>query len=178
LFSQRTVSPWRPLSELRWRTNNFSPHAARRLNLNDSRYYLGYFQSDNAAFPVTDCLGHGQQRNIHTSQPWRREESKVEETLEALKVSIKQSSTAGTAAKSTAEDAAGAVEKTVVPVPVAAPVKKPLRERIVAELKHYYHGFRLLYIDVKVCARLIWQLVNGRPLMRREQKQVKFSTET
>lgn len=54
-------------------------------------------------------------------------------------------------------------------------VKKPLKERIVNEIKHYYNGFRLLYLDLKIAARLLWQVMNGNSLSRRERKQVLLS---
>ncbi|KAF2984839.1 hypothetical protein EK904_014594 [Melospiza melodia maxima] len=39
---------------------------------------------------------------------------------------------------------------------VVAPAgKKPLRQRVVDELKHYYNGFHLLWIDTKVAARML-----------------------
>ena len=54
---------------------------------------------------------------------------------------------------------------------------KPLHirawRRTVKEVKHYYHGFRLLFIDVKICTRYIWGVLNGKTLSRRERKQVR-----
>lgn len=44
--------------------------------------------------------------------------------------------------------------------------------RTVKEVKHYYHGFRLLFIDVRICSRYIWNVLNGATLTRRERKQV------
>lgn len=43
---------------------------------------------------------------------------------------------------------------------------------LVKEVKYYYHGFRLLFIDVKICCRYIWNVLNGATLTRRERKQV------
>lgn len=45
--------------------------------------------------------------------------------------------------------------------------------KIVKEVKHYYNGFRLLFIDVKICNRYIWGVLNGKTLTRRERKQVR-----
>ncbi|KAG8591225.1 hypothetical protein GDO81_000094 [Engystomops pustulosus] len=39
------------------------------------------------------------------------------------------------------------------------------------ELKHYYHGFRLLWIDTKIGARMLWNILNGGHLSRRERRQ-------
>ena len=37
---------------------------------------------------------------------------------------------------------------------------------------HSYHGFRLLALDTRVAARLLWKTMKGNSLTRREQKQV------
>ena len=55
---------------------------------------------------------------------------------------------------------------------VEKPVKKSLMERFIHEVKHYYNGFRLLYLDVKIAARLLFSVLNGKSLSRRERKQV------
>jgi len=116
-------------------------------------------------------------RFIHTSSSLHREESKVEETLEAIKETMKQkeavpekvtaASVDGVTSDAVPTPATVAVQTTAVAVP-----KKSLKERAIAELKHYYHGFRLLFIDMRVASRMIWQVLNGKSLTRREQKQV------
>jgi LETM1 and EF-hand domain-containing protein 1, mitochondrial len=49
-------------------------------------------------------------------------------------------------------------------------VKKTLMQRIWAELVHYYHGFRLLFIDINVSRKLLWKIMNGDSLSRRENR--------
>lgn len=59
-----------------------------------------------------------------------------------------------------------------IPPPTAVAVKKkPLHTRIMKELNHYYKGFKLLYLDTKIAARLLWNIMNGKTLSRREKKQ-------
>lgn len=53
----------------------------------------------------------------------------------------------------------------------AAPVKRTLRQWVVDEVKHYYHGFRLLWIDTTIAGRMLWRVLNGHPLSRRERRQ-------
>uniref|UniRef100_A0A674I2M7 LETM2 N-terminal domain-containing protein n=1 Tax=Terrapene triunguis TaxID=2587831 RepID=A0A674I2M7_9SAUR len=53
--------------------------------------------------------------------------------------------------------------------------KKSLRQRIVDELKHYYNGFHLLWIDTKVAARMVWRLLHGQVLTRRERRRVSMN---
>ncbi|KAH0623124.1 hypothetical protein JD844_031104 [Phrynosoma platyrhinos] len=64
-------------------------------------------------------------------------------------------------------------EAAKIPVDQATQVaKKSLRQRIVDEVKHYYHGFHLLWIDTKVAARMVWRLLHGQVLTRRERRRL------
>lgn len=56
--------------------------------------------------------------------------------------------------------------------PAEAAVRKPLGQRVLDELRHYYHGFRLLWIDTKIAARMLWRVLHGHSLTRRERRQV------
>ncbi|KAL2761961.1 LETM1 domain-containing protein LETM2, mitochondrial isoform 5 [Daubentonia madagascariensis] len=51
-------------------------------------------------------------------------------------------------------------------------VKLSYRQKIVDELKYYYNGFYLLWIDTKVAARMVWRLLHGQVLTRRERRRV------
>lgn len=57
----------------------------------------------------------------------------------------------------------------IVETPVGT---RSLRQRVVEELKHYYNGFHLLWIDTKVAARMVWRLLHGQVLTRRERRRV------
>jgi len=125
-------------------------------------------------------------RLLHTSRVGQREpESKVEETLEALKDSVKKVSPTEPGDSVVAEAKIPPkvaevkdVHHPAVPEAVVTPrEKKSLWVRFKAEMVHYYHGFRLLFIDIRVAVRLIWHVLNGRTLMRRERKQVSFIAE-
>lgn len=52
--------------------------------------------------------------------------------------------------------------------------KPPIWERIKAEILHYYHGFRLLGLDMKISAKLIWRILQGKELSRREHRLVSY----
>ncbi|EDW00664.1 mitochondrial proton/calcium exchanger protein [Drosophila grimshawi] len=54
--------------------------------------------------------------------------------------------------------------------------KKPLQQRIWDEIVHYYHGFRLLFIDTAISSKLLWSVLNGKTLTRRENKQLQRTT--
>ncbi|KAJ8005761.1 hypothetical protein DPEC_G00121250 [Dallia pectoralis] len=65
---------------------------------------------------------------------------------------------------------------TTVATAAAAPrsqlVKKSIGQRIVEELKHYYNGFRLLGIDIKIAGKMVWRLLHGQLLSRRERRRL------
>lgn len=83
--------------------------------------------------------------------------SKVEETVEVLKEKAK--------AKDSGPPVAVSQTETAV-------VKKSLKQKVVDEIVHYYHGFRLLFIDIKVSSFLVWRILNGKTLTRREHNLV------
>lgn len=62
--------------------------------------------------------------------------------------------------------------------PVKEVVVKPsLPQRVWDVMVHWYHGFRLLALDTRVAARLLWKTMKGNSLTRRELKQVRVKHE-
>ena len=100
--------------------------------------------------------------------------SKIEETVERLKEKKK-------AEPEVAKDLTEKVVKTPA-ASTSAPVakvedgKKTLWVRFKDEVKHYYSGFKLLYLDVNVSAKILWKIVHGKPLTRRESRQLVRTT--
>ncbi|KAM3595250.1 uncharacterized protein V6R79_020492 [Siganus canaliculatus] len=94
-------------------------------------------------------------RWIHTSGR-RWDDSKVEKSLRSLKDKKKKLEEGGPVYSPTLD---------------AEPVRRTLRQRVVDEVKHYYHGFRLLWIDTTIAGRMLWRVLNGHPLSRRERRQ-------
>lgn len=45
---------------------------------------------------------------------------------------------------------------------------KALKEGV----KHYYHGFRLLVLEIWLSSKYIWRFLRRKPLMRRERQQL------
>ena len=95
-------------------------------------------------------------RRIHTSRR-RWDDSKVEKSLRSIKE------------KKKLEEGGPVYSPTVD----AVPVRRTARQWVVDEVKHYYHGFRLLWIDTKIAGRLMWMVLNGNVLSRRERRQVR-----
>nr|XP_048312388.1 LETM1 domain-containing protein LETM2, mitochondrial isoform X3 [Myodes glareolus] len=50
--------------------------------------------------------------------------------------------------------------------------RQSFRQKIMHELKYYYNGFYLLWIDTKVAARIVWRLLHGQALTRRERRRL------
>lgn len=95
--------------------------------------------------------------SVPSQRLFEKESSKVEGTVKALKE---------------AEPSTVATKPDTSTVAVPAPPKRPLVKRIWDELVHYYHGFRLLFIDIRVSSRLVYRVLNGDELSRREHKQL------
>lgn len=76
---------------------------------------------------------------------------------------------ASTAPATSASSTAATTTATSTDVTKAV-VKKSLLQRIWAELVHYYHGFRLLFIDMNVARKLVGKLLHGKSLTRREHR--------
>uniref|UniRef100_A0A2K5F340 Mitochondrial proton/calcium exchanger protein n=1 Tax=Aotus nancymaae TaxID=37293 RepID=A0A2K5F340_AOTNA len=93
-------------------------------------------------------------RGWHSSRPVS-DDSVVEKSLKSLKDKNKKLEEGGP----------------VYSPPAEVVVKKSLGQRVLDELKHYYHGFRLLWIDTKIAARMLWRILNGHTLTRRERRQ-------
>lgn len=58
------------------------------------------------------------------------------------------------------------------------PVKRTLGQKVVDEIKHYYHGFRLLWLDTTIAGRMLWRVLHGNVLSRRERRQVRTAGTT
>uniref|UniRef100_A0A1I7ZY59 Mitochondrial proton/calcium exchanger protein n=1 Tax=Steinernema glaseri TaxID=37863 RepID=A0A1I7ZY59_9BILA len=86
------------------------------------------------------------------------ERSKVEDTLKMLKEDLKRQQE---------EDARRGKLS-----PAKTDVKPALSVRVINELKHYYHGFRLLALEMKLSAKYLWRVARGATLTRRERQQL------
>ncbi|XP_062852123.1 mitochondrial proton/calcium exchanger protein [Trichomycterus rosablanca] len=94
-------------------------------------------------------------RWIHSSS-CLYDDSKVEQSLRSLKDRNKKLEEGGPVYSPTVE---------------VEPVRKTLGQRVIDEVKHYYHGFRLLWIDTAITGRMLWRVLNGHILSRRERRQ-------
>ncbi|XP_012524294.1 mitochondrial proton/calcium exchanger protein [Monomorium pharaonis] len=102
------------------------------------------------------CL---QIRNFYVTPNWNGQEpsSKIEETVKSIK---EEKELKDKMVDSVAKDSQ--VKQAVAKVSVWQKIK--------SEILHYYHGFRLLGLDMKVSAKLIWRILHGKELSRREHR--------
>ncbi|KAI8072804.1 LETM1-like protein-domain-containing protein [Gongronella butleri] len=73
-------------------------------------------------------------------------------------------------AKEQAKETANAAAATV------AKPKKSLWQKVKEEAVHYWHGTKLLGLEIRISSRLIWKLLNGGYLTRREARQLRRTT--
>ncbi|XP_071949185.1 mitochondrial proton/calcium exchanger protein-like [Antedon mediterranea] len=96
-------------------------------------------------------------------------ESKVEQTVKALKEKKKEKLKSDEGVVERLQQLPSQQEPPIVLE--IKPAQKSLWIRFKDEVVHYYHGFRLLGIDVAIAFRMLRQILNGNSLSRREYKQ-------
>ncbi|XP_074527130.1 LETM1 domain-containing protein LETM2, mitochondrial [Halichoeres trimaculatus] len=123
-------------------------------------------------------------RSLHSSGVWlqdiKQDNSKTSPATSqdaAKKDSVTASAqsqppTAPAPTSTTSTTTTTATAAAVPPVQERAVVKKSIYHRIVEELKHYYNGFRLLGIDINIAGRMVWRLLHGQLLTRRERRRL------
>lgn len=52
--------------------------------------------------------------------------------------------------------------------------KKTLMQKIKEEAVHYWHGAKLLGLEIKISSRLTYKMLQGTKLTRRENRQVTY----
>jgi hypothetical protein len=123
-------------------------------------------------------FGDTRLRFIHTNRVLyeSKDSSKVEQTVKALREEVKEKQERDKSSLETGLAEKLTPEVMLKPTTAVIPPKRSLGKRIWDELVHYYHGFRLLIIDIGVASRLIWKVLNGGDLTRREHRQLVRTT--
>uniref|UniRef100_A0A8B9LTH3 Mitochondrial proton/calcium exchanger protein n=1 Tax=Astyanax mexicanus TaxID=7994 RepID=A0A8B9LTH3_ASTMX len=158
LVLTHATSPLRPLlypdhSSVRHRSSASS----------SSRLYCAVLIPDSAlpghtystTHPTISQLCTSPVRWVHTTSRLH-DDSKVERSLRSLKDRNKKLEEGGPVYSPTVD---------------SEPVRRSLGQRVIDEIKHYYHGFRLLWIDTTIAGRMLWRVLNGNALSRRERRQ-------
>lgn len=151
-------------------------HVLSSLPLRHSRYgYPSCYRGHTLSHcPCSVLLA----RSLHSSGVWLQDIK--QEYSKASSAPSQDAATGVTKDPVTAVSESGptpaATTTTAASVPHAqerAVVKKSLYHRIMDELKHYYNGFRLLGIDINIAGRMVWRLLHGQILTRRERRRVR-----
>ncbi|XP_019734391.1 mitochondrial proton/calcium exchanger protein isoform X2 [Hippocampus comes] len=161
LSSQR-LDEFRLVSAARLSQLSPSPHSSiARRQSSDSRHLLCAVAPRATPSPYVGISTGTKpwRRDVHVrwlhASPARRDDSKVEKSLRSLKDKMKL-------------EEGGPVYS---PAADAEPARRTLRQRVLDEIKHYYHGFRLLFVDTGIAGRMLWRVLNGHGLSRRERRQ-------
>lgn len=113
---------------------------------------------------------------------FEKSSSKIEDVVKTLKEAEKEKTSTTTTSTEVKEPLIPKVDiastdiqskqaiTPVTPDSSSVVVKKTILQKIWAELVHYYHGFRLLFIDINVSRKLLWKVLNGGTLTRREHR--------
>lgn len=99
--------------------------------------------------------------------------SKVEETVKKIQEEKRGKESAKTAVDAAAlisSASTGASPPTTAVVSAKSVDKRTLPQKIWHEVLHYYHGFRLLFIDINVARKLVGKVLSGKSLTRREYR--------
>ena len=128
-----------------------------------------WYHQKRTFFTSRSLLDPSSQKTSKNVKLWQDEEekSKVEEAVEAMKRKKEK-------LKEKAFQMECSPEEVEPMVAVAATPKKTIWERVKHEAVHYYNGFKLLYLEIKIAARMLWQVMNGKMLSRRERRQVSY----
>lgn len=173
--------------------------AEMRRRFPSATFQQKYFTNFSAPLPF---LGHGgpvnvnltflcdpgvshtgiQYRFLHTAPVLEKKaaSSKVEETVNRLKERQQEALSQMSQVEDLEKKVATVIEtdqkisEAVKETPDSKKLvpKKSLWDRFVDECKHYYSGFKLLFLDVRVSSQIVWKVLNGYTLSRRESRQL------
>lgn len=116
--------------------------------------YFGAPSSTLYAIPAAAQTSMNSVRYFSLSASRFEASSKVEETVKKIQEKEKE------------KDLPKKPELAMTPAKVV--VKKSIKQKIWDEVLHYYHGFRLLFIDINVARKLLGKVLSGKTLTRRE----------
>ncbi|XP_032240642.2 mitochondrial proton/calcium exchanger protein [Nematostella vectensis] len=119
------------------------------------------------ALHTSNALYDPPETSAKSKEPLRQEEkSRVEETVEQIKKRKEEAKELAFKYGCSPEDLVESKAKAL-----AQAEKKSLWEKVKHEAVHYYNGFKLLYFETRISLRLLWQVMNGKSLTRRERRQ-------
>ncbi len=134
-------------------------------------YYAGSQSSNADQFTRISCWLHTSTRStqwLHTSTRWLHAPTSPTRWLHTSTHCLDKKATVEKAVETVKEN-----KRKVMTTEPSEPQTKPsLVKRVKDAVLHFYHGFRLLALDIRVAFRLLLKTVRSQSLTRREQKQV------
>ncbi|SAL98312.1 hypothetical protein [Absidia glauca] len=146
-----------------------------------------YIRASNASLSTThkSMLGRRTTMGIHTSSMTSRSLGLPTELriLRAEKPTVKdipksteeKETLAARAVLLAKEHAKEQASGTTAATTIAKP-KKTMWQKVKDEAVHYWHGTKLLGLEVRISSKLTWKLLNGSRLSRREARQLRRTT--
>eukprot|EP00090_Calanus_glacialis_P034991 TRINITY_DN5966_c0_g1_i1.p1 TRINITY_DN5966_c0_g1~~TRINITY_DN5966_c0_g1_i1.p1 ORF type:complete len:969 (-),score=376.28 TRINITY_DN5966_c0_g1_i1:129-3035(-) len=152
-------------------------------NFATSLPHLGYPNpvNINMSFSVGPELSTGlSYRFLHTTPILeKKSSSKIEDTVTRLKERQNEALAEFSKVEDLEKKIASVIEAEDLAVKVnieaakkASPDQRTIWDKVVAEAKHFYSGFKLLFLDVAVSSKIIWRIAQGKTLSRRENRQL------
>lgn len=140
---------------------NLTPISANAFNQRND-WNRGSFTDHRAPYGI---------RDLSTSAILREQpSSKVEETMKNIQEKERFAKESLAAADTTKSTSTTTVASAAPAAATPAVAKKTIIQRVKEELIHYYHGFRLLFIDMNVARKLVMKVLRGKSLTRREYR--------
>ncbi|KAI9140228.1 LETM1-like protein-domain-containing protein [Paraphysoderma sedebokerense] len=93
---------------------------------------------------------------------------KIKQLKEELKAEKEKDVSLSNTSDSTSAPSTNPTASTAPAIP-----KKPLLQRIKDEAIHYWHGTKLLAMEIRISSRLLFKLLRGQKLSRREHRQLR-----
>ncbi|ORZ24489.1 LETM1-like protein-domain-containing protein [Absidia repens] len=176
--ARSTCNSIRPSSSETWRlqlfTRAYDIHLANKESVLGRRTAVGIHTSSMHPRSIRSGLPT-ELRILRAEKPSAKDIPKSmeeKETLASRAVSLAKErakeQTSGTSSSATA--GAGAATTTV------SKPKKTIWQKVKAEAVHYWHGTKLLGLEIRISSKLIWKLLNGGHLTRREARQLRRTT--
>ncbi|KAI7859929.1 LETM1-like protein-domain-containing protein [Circinella umbellata] len=100
----------------------------------------------------------------------------AKENAEASSTATSTGGAATASAKAATSGEAGVASATASTAAAPIKPKKTIWQKVKEEAVHYWHGTKLLGLEIKISSKLTWKLLNGGYLTRREARQLRRTT--
>ena len=155
-------------------SNNFISHLSCLNNINVTNrrlYQTSRAHYDSRPSSQVEVTVNALKEKAEASKQEKEDSVKTTSGVESV-VSEKTQVSTTTVTSSALESKPATVPAARVTEEKKVIAKRSLWTRVKEEIVHYYHGFRLLFIDTRICIKYCYRILNGDKLSRREHRQV------